>query len=152
MGPQMMMQGGGQGMAQMPMMRQMQEMHDQMGRIHATEDPHERRALLEKHMESMQGMMQMMHGMMGMMGGRGGMMGSGPQEQGGMHSPGTGMMGGQGGTAAPGGSNMQGMAERLHQRMNMMQDRMDTMQVLMEQMMENQREMLRNMPGGGSAQ
>ena len=44
-----------------------------MSKVHETEDPEKRRALLEEHMANMSDMMNMMHGMMasqGMVGGR----------------------------------------------------------------------------------
>jgi len=143
MGPQMMQQGG--GMAQMPMMRQMQAMHDQMSRIHETEDPEERQELLMKHMQSMQGMMQMMHGMMGIMGGQGGMM-----SQRGMGGRAPGLMHGGGTMNAPGAGGTTDTRESIHERMDMLQERLDAMQTLMDQMMQNQREMLKSMPGMGA--
>lgn len=148
MGSQMMQQGGS-GMAQMPMMRQMQQMQEQMGLIHNTDDPKQRRKLLEEHIESMQGMMQMMHGMMGS---QGGMMGPRGMGQGAMQGQGPGMMGGQGSMTGPGATNMPDMSGQFGQRMDMMQERMNTMQMLMDQMMQNQSEILNSMPGMGAEQ
>jgi len=154
------------GMAMMPMMGQMQQMHGQMAQILATEDPTERQQLLQEHFESMQGMMQMMHGMMGAQGTMmGGMMGGMTPGQRGMHAghdvvPGQpcamtesrgGMMSGPGHMGGPAGMAMGDMHGQMQGRMNLMQERLDAMQLLMDQMLKNQHESMRSMPGMGGS-
>ena len=149
----------GTGMAMMPMQQQMQGMHDQMAKMHATKDPEERRALMREHANSMQGMMKMMHGMMAGQGMMGGMMGG---QRGGM-----GMMGGQPGgmgmmmpgpMGTPGAGNPQGMGPgamapdtgAMMGRMGMMEQRMNMMQMMMDQMLQQQELMLEGQSDGNN--
>jgi hypothetical protein len=95
-----------------PMQQNMQMMREQMAKIHAAQDPAERKRLMSEHQHAMQEQMRMMHGMMG-----GQMKGQ--------------MMGGK-------GSEKDGMMSHdMMQHHQMMMGRMDMMQSMMEQMMEH---------------
>ena len=97
----------------MQMQETMRKLQNQMGNIRQTNDPAERRKLMQEHMRTMQEGMKQMRGMGGMMMGMG--------QQGGMMMDG-GMM------------QMQGMMQ-MH---DMMGTRMEMMEMMMEQMMQHE--------------
>jgi hypothetical protein len=98
-------------MSMQGMQQNMQQMREQMSKIHATKDPAERKRLMGEHQQSMQSQMKMMHGMMGADG---------------SHQMGGQMMDGKG----------QGKDDMMQHHQTMM-GRMDMMQSMMEQMMEH---------------
>lgn len=99
----------------------MNTMHEQMDRIHQSQDPQERQRLLEEHWATMDEQMRDMRMMEGMMGGM----------MGGMH--------GQRGDRGHGSMHMMDP----DQRDTYMQDRMDMQQMMMEQMMQHNHMMMR---------
>jgi hypothetical protein len=119
--------GGAQMPQQMQMMRaQMQAMQAQMERIQQTEDPAERRRLMQEHMQSMSQGMMMMGQMMG------GAMPGGPQrdDQGGAA---------QGAQCAEGDTQCQ--MNRMQMQQRMMGQQMGMMQQMMGQMMGHMMQM-----------
>jgi len=96
----------------------MQQMRDQMARIHATQDPAERERLMHEHMESMRQQMQMM--------------GSMRSEQ---HADGASRC--AEGDAACRMEEMRAENGMMRDRMSMMEGRLEAMQELMREMMEH---------------
>ena len=105
----------------------MQQMRDQMARIHATEDPVERQRLMHEHMQSMQQHMQMM--------------GSMRSEQ---HVGGASRC--AEGDAACRMEEMRAENGMMRDRMSMMEGKLEAMQQLMREMMEH----LDEAEGGGA--
>jgi hypothetical protein len=99
----------------------MNTMHEQMDRIHQTQDPQERQRLLEEHWVTMDQQMRDMRMMEGMTGG---------------------MMGGMHGRQGNQGRGHMHMMDP-EQQGRYMQDRMDMMQMMMEQMMQHNHMMMR---------
>jgi hypothetical protein len=100
----------GEQMAQMQ--RNMDAMHEQMARIHATQDPQERQRLMHEHMQNMHQGMTMMGQMMGPMG--------------------------QGGEAprACAEGDIECRMRQMQMQQQMMSQRMGMMQQMMQQMIE----------------
>jgi hypothetical protein len=129
----------------------MNAMHAQMARIQATQDPQERKRLLDEHWASMQSSMETMHGMWGP-----GMMGCyGPTGQAGDHRMGAGH--GMGGPMMN-GAMMQGPAahacldkltpEQMRQRQSMSERYLGMQQMMMDHVMWHQH--WTTMPGAAS--
>lgn len=106
------------------MQSRMQQMSEQMARIHGTQDPAERQRLMQEHMQSMNAGMTMMGQMM-----RGGM---GPGRQGGA----------QGQQCKPDDAACR--LDKMQGQQDMMNGRMGMMQMMMQQMTEH---MMQQQPG-----